>query len=458
MKLRTRLTIVFSLQVAILLIVFSVFIYYSSEDFRAEQFRERLRDKANSTAKLLIEVQEVDLQLLAIIDRNTRTLINEFVCIFDKKGEMLYASYPDKPEIDALKVFIPEIQQEKEYNFSYKNKEAIGIVFTSGIDDYYVIASASDMYGIGKMTYLKWLLLFSFSASIIIIIISAMVFSKQALSPIAHVISQMAKISASNLNSRLNQRKSKDEIQYLTNTFNQMLDRIEEAFELQKNFVRDASHELRTPLTSVTSQIDVALLKERDSNEYRETLQSVREDIAKMNSMVNGLLQLAQSFTDLHRITTLPLRIDELIFECQKDMQKIHPDLSVNIQWERFPDSEEECYVNGNEQLLKTLFVNLTDNAYKFSDNKKVNITLRFDDTRFIVLFSNTGKAVDTGEQHRVFEPFYRGINSYTTTGSGIGLSLVKRIIDFHKGTVMYESKPPGETSVTVTLPKAKSG
>jgi len=454
MKLRTRLTIVFSVLVAIIIFIFSFFIYLSSEDFRSEQFVERLRDKANTTIKLLVEVQEVDKPLLEIIDRNTRSLINEFICIFKSNGDLVYASYPYNDEISILRNEINNIKSSKEHHFKYKLKEAIGITYHFEEEKYYVIASATDTYGIGKIRYLKWLLVFSFSVSIFVILLTGFIFSRQALTPITQVINQMEKISASNLNIRLKEQKNRDEIYFLTHTFNKMLDRIEEAFNLQKNFVRDASHELRTPLTSITSQIDVTLLKERNNKEYEDTLTSIREDISKINAMVNSLLQLAQSHTDLLKISSYPIRIDEVLFECQKEMQKIHTDFSAKIEWGKVPESDNECYVIGNEQLLKTVFYNLSDNAYKFSDNKKVRIIITITQKNIEIIFKNTGQTLNKDEHQKVFEPFFRGCNSQSTPGSGIGLSLAKKILEFHSGEIYVISSCENETTILVTLPR----
>lgn len=455
MKLRTRFTIVFTVFVAVILLLFSVVIYYSSEDFRGVQYRERLKDRANSTIKLLIEVQEVDKPLLEIIDKSTRTLINEFICIFDKNSELLYASYAYNDEIEILKARISGIAKDNDYHFAYRDKEAVGILYRYNNEDYYVFAAGTDTYGISKIVYLKWMLLFSLAVSILVIIIVGLIFSRQALMPISQVVSEMDKISASNLNIRLREPVNQDEIFYLTRTFNSMLTRIEEAFDLQKNFVRDASHELRTPLTSITSQIDVTLLNDRESHEYKETLVSIREDISNINTMVNSLLQLAQAFTDLFKISLSPIRIDELIFEAQKDVQKAYPEFNVNTDWLKTPETENDFYVNGNEQLLKTVIVNLLENAYKFSDNKRVDVRIGFDEQYMKMTFTNTGPTISSEEYLKVFEPFYRSYNARDTSGSGIGLSLVKKILLFHKGQVAVSTENSSVTHIIITIPKA---
>lgn len=454
MKLRTRFTIVFTVFVAVILLLFSVVIYYSSEDFRGVQYRERLKDRANSTIKLLIEVQEVDKPLLEIIDKSTRTLINEFICIFDRNSELLYASYAYNDEIEILKARISGIAKDNDYHFAYRDKEAVGILYRYNNEDYYVFAAGTDTYGISKIVYLKWMLLFSLAVSILVIIIVGLIFSRQALMPISQVVSEMDKISASNLNIRLREPVNQDEIFYLTRTFNSMLTRIEEAFDLQKNFVRDASHELRTPLTSITSQIDVTLLNDRESHEYKETLVSIREDISNINTMVNSLLQLAQAFTDLFKISLSPIRIDELIFEAQKDVQKAYPEFNVNTEWLNTPEDDNDFYVNGNEQLLKTVIVNLLENAYKFSDNKRVDIRIGFDARYMKITFTNTGPTISTEEYSKVFEPFYRSYNARDTAGSGIGLSLVKKILLFHKGQAAVSTENSSVTHIIITIPK----
>jgi len=108
------------------------------------------------------------------------------------------------------------------------------------------------------------------------------------------VISQVDKITASNLNRRVKAGNGRDEIAQLALIFNQMLARLEEAFAVQKSFVAHASHEIRTPLTAITGQIEVTLFQERTSQEYRQVLGSLLEDVRSITRLANGLLELTQ--------------------------------------------------------------------------------------------------------------------------------------------------------------------
>jgi signal transduction histidine kinase len=232
-----------------------------------------------------------------------------------------------------------------------------------------------------------------------------------------------------------------------------MLSRIEKSFELQKSFVSNASHELRTPLAAIKSEIQVALEKDRTPEEYKEILKSLNIDNQRLIQLINGLLQLAKSEKGDKSLQMAPIRIDEVLFEVQDELQHQHHNYRISIDFEEIPDDDESVTINGNKSLLRTLFNNLIDNACKYSENNMAVINIRFNNSNCIINVSDTGIGISKGDQEKVFEPFFRTKNASNYKGYGIGLSICKRIVDIHGGRIILKSDLGQGSNFNVILP-----
>ena len=339
MKIGNRLTFQFSFIVVIILVLFSISIYYFSQNFRKNKVYIRLTDKALTTARLLIEVKEVDKTLLKLIDKNSKGLPEQQVEIFNSDFQKIYNS-TETDTISYTKSIFYKIILKGNVHFLDKNKDAIGIKYKYAGSTYIVLASANDLYGINKLNDLLLLLVISLFTSIIITIAAGKLFSKQILNPILNVIRQVDSITALNLKSTVDEGNQKDELTLLAKTFNKMLQRLESAFEMQRNFALNASHELRTPLTSVTGQIEIALMKKREISEYENILISILEDIKNLNEISNGLLDLVHSSVDASSLMLKEIRIDELVIQIQKEMLKRHANNIIYFNFDELPEDE----------------------------------------------------------------------------------------------------------------------
>lgn len=453
LNIRSRLTVQFTYIVAFILVLFSFIIYYFSASYREAEFYSRLEKKALTTAKLLIEVKEVDYNLMKIIDRNSlNALHNERVMIYDDKDHQIYNSL-DHDSIQISKAFLYKIRNEKSIRYHESKNEAIGLIFTLNTDHYVVIASAYDNYGRIKLYNLIWIILAGFIISIGSTVFFGRIYANKALKPMSDVVSQVDKITIASLNMRVKEGNGTDEIAQLAITFNKMLERLESAFEMQRNFVSNASHELRTPLTSITGQIEVSLMKPRTQVEYEAILESVLEDIKNLNALSNGLLDLAKASSDISAIALHPLRIDEILWETRAELIKRKKDYKISIEFREPLEDEKELIVLGNDHLLKTAIVNLMDNACKFSTNKSVEIFLSISGKCIIAEFTDKGIGIDKVDMEKIFHPFFRAKNAKDISGNGLGLTLTDKIIRIHRGTVSIESQLQKGTIVTVNIP-----
>ncbi|HQB76771.1 MAG TPA: HAMP domain-containing sensor histidine kinase [Tenuifilaceae bacterium] len=452
MNIKLRLSFQFSLAIALILLLFSAGIYLFSASHRRVEFASRLEKSAINSARLLIDVKEVDSKLLNIIDRNTvKALTREMVFIYDSRyNEMYRSADSDFPRIDSLTIY--NVLSKGRMAFSMGELEGVGMLYHDGGKRFIVIALAYDEYGHNELQRLKYMLFVAMFIFLGLLFPLGLFLAGRALAPISKVVKEVEQISAQRLDRRVDTGNGKDEIARLAQTFNSMLERLEAAFEMQRSFVSNASHELRTPLTSITGQIEVTLLKERDKAEYEAILQSILEDIRSLNTLSNGLLELAQSSVDFTAIKVKPLRVDELLLVARQDVLRRNTAYSVDVRYFDLPDDSEVLLIMGSENLLRIAFINLIDNACKFSPNYRADVSIGFENGFVVIKISDSGIGIHPEEIEKVTIPFYRGKNTRSQTGHGIGLSLAKKIVELHRGNMQIVSLLNSGTTITIRL------
>ncbi|MEM9834815.1 MAG: ATP-binding protein [Bacteroidota bacterium] len=456
MNIRQKLTYQFAAIVAAILLVSFLAIYLFSSLHRKHEYNSRLKDKAISTAQFLIEQDEVDTTILKIIDhKNLGALFAEKVIIYNYLNEIVYSTDEDNI-IQASPDMLDQLRLDGEIQFTRGNFEVAGVPYIDQYNRFIVFTAAYDIYGVSKLRNLRIILLTVFFSSILIVLLSGWVYAGRALHPMAKVVDQVRTITAQNLHVRVNEGNQQDEIAQLAKTFNSMLSRLEGAFTFQKMFVSNASHELRTPLTVVISQLEVSLLKERSVADYQRTLASVFEDIRHLTQTLNRLLALAQISAEEARLKLSRQRIDDLLWQCRDELLRQQPHYQITIDLTSLPEEEEQLYLKVDEPMLKMAFLNLMDNACKFSADHRVTVTLWADEQQIKVTFADQGVGIAPEDLPHIFEPFFRSSQTAEIRGQGIGLSIVDRIIKLHGATLQVSSQIYQGTLIEVAFPASK--
>ncbi|MBX2915088.1 MAG: HAMP domain-containing histidine kinase [Cyclobacteriaceae bacterium] len=452
MQIRTRLTLQFTLLVSTIVLLSFLAIYFFASQFTEQDFERRLREKAITSAILLIKVDQVDTTLLKIIDRAKRdNLYRETIRVFDDEGKEIYHS-GDTIRLHINQNLIQEVQAEGERKLHYQEFTVTGIPFRDRGKDYVIIALAEDVNGYNRLVDLRRLLMAQFFILIGLVFISGWIYSGRALRPIQKVIADVQSISPQNLAHRLEESKHPDEIGKLISIFNGLLTRIENAFKLQKMFVSNVSHELKNPLTNITSQLEVTLLNERPREEYQRTIESVLDDIKSLNHLSVSLLDLARLTQDSDTFSMAEVRLDEILWDARERVQAIDAGYRVEVIINDMPEDENKLVVNGNPHLLKTAFQNLIENACKFSHDGRAEVILTCKTEALEVTVVDKGPGIEKKDLENVFQPFFRTDATSKVKGYGVGLSLSQRIISIHKGKISIESVPGKGTRISVLL------
>ncbi|AUD07165.1 sensor histidine kinase [Spirosoma pollinicola] len=453
MKIRTRLSLTFVGVVAAILLLFSFVVYATAEYFRQRDFYTQLSDKAKNVARLLLDEDEVNTRLLRIIERNNITALpEEQINIYDENNQILYSTRDSsivKPEVLSL------IREKREVFIRRTHAEIVGFTHRHRNRNYVLVASAYDRYGIEEIGHLQTIMVVGFLCSLALVGAIGWAYAGRSLRPISNVVREVDQITASNLNQRLTAGSDDDELAQLAHTFNLMLDRVQEAFEVQRNFVANASHELRTPLTIITGQIEVTLLKRRTVEEHEEKWKAALEVIQRMNKLTNNLLDLTMVSLGATPLKFSEVSIDEIIYQAAQMLMNRQLDYTVFFSFDGEMDKlHPSLTMEGNKSLLYSAFFNLMENGCKFSEKKQINVILGANEQWVTIDFKDEGVGILESDIKSIYEPFFRAENVKRIHGHGVGLPLTYRIIQLHRGQIDVVSQIGQGTTFTVRLPK----
>ena len=437
MTLKNRISLVVSSLFTILFGLASTVIFVLYSNFRKEEFRERLEIKALSNIKLLVNVKQLDDQLLKMIDQNSiNKLYDEKTLVFDSNYKLIYSSIDDAKinwSIDDLKY----LKKHKTFFKQQGNYEVYGVFYDTNDKDFYALISATDDYGKRKLLFLRYTLIISylFFTCICWVLTSFMV--KKAMSPLRILHQKIKNINENNLDTRIASKSNKNEVDLIANEFNFMMDRIEISYQKQKEFTAHASHELRTPLSRITSQIENTISDSSTSDKGKSFLRTILSDVNQLTELITSLLVLSkidnknQENNEVHRM-------DEILFSAIENVNKSFPDFVILFDMEESDNLDTALEIKGNKNLLEIALSNVLKNACAYSDNKQAEVKISTQENQLIISVLNTGKTLSETEQKNLFQPFMRGENSKGTSGFGLGLRIVNRILMLHQAQISY--------------------
>ena len=277
--------------------------------------------------------------------------------------------------------------------------------------------------------------------------------SRRALSPVDALVRTARQVSGTNLNSRLQKLDTGDELQRLSDTLNEMLDRIESAFLRITQFTADASHELRTPVSLIRTEAELALRRSRGEAEYRESLRHILLEAERTTALIEQLLSLARTDSGRETLNLQSVDLRETlrsVVEGWRQMATLR-----NLQFSESLDPTDSL-VMGDETLLRRLADILLDNAFKYTSSPgSVRLTLESKGESAVITVQDSGIGIAEEDHSKIFERFYRvdKARSRAQGGAGLGLAIAQWIVSQHGGSITVESHPGQGAAFRVELP-----
>jgi len=454
MKIRLKLTLLFAGLFGVLLLAFALTLYLTTAAHREADYFQRLRQLAITKTNLLVDAGVPPATLELIYKNSLTTLPQEEVAIFDTAFQLLYHDIGDIDKLRETKGMLDSIMALKEIHFYYEDLQVTGFLYPHRGNIYVITAAARDEEGLTRLHTLGLELMLGFTVAIALTLLAGIFFARKALQPVSAMVEKVAAISASRMDLRLSEGNRKDEIATLALTFNRMLDRLEQSFDAQKQFVGNISHELRTPLAAIIAEAEVSAIRSRSPEEYRETLRLILQDARRLSRLSTDLLDLAKTAYDPTGIQFSTVRPDEVLLDARQAILQANPGYRVLLHFEKEMEEGDCITVTGNEYLLRVAFSNLIENACKFSADKQCDVHIRYAKSQIALEFRDTGIGIPPEDLENIFTPFFRGANKRYAPGNGIGLSLTQRIVTLHHGTLTVTSHPGNGSAFTITLPQ----
>ena len=429
-----------------ILLVFSslAIVFYISENIIHSSVRTYLKDVViHRLDYLTIKNGEI------IIDSNFDTMIqNVEIAIYDKDFKFLYGNSPNGFEMDNRKskddkIMIIRSNNQKWYVY---NK-------TIELGDYGKVWIRGVMPNIGQSSAIETVIQISFVILPFFLILSAIggyIITKNAFTPIEKIRRIAEKINEGNdLSQRINLGKGDDELHTLANTFDVMFDRLQTSFENEIQFTSDVSHELRTPITVILTQAEYGKDSISSVEDAQKSFGIIEKEGQKMSKLVSQLLTLARMERGRQKLNIENINLSELleiIIETQTLSAK-----TKNIKF--VTKIMPEIYANIDEMMIMRVFTNLISNAISYGkQNGTITVELFLQENRIVSKISDDGIGISEDKLDKIWLRFYQVDPSKNGDNSGLGLSMVKKIIELHKGEIFVESELGKGTTFTIIL------
>ena len=429
-----------------ILLVFSslAIVFYISENIIHSSVRTYLKDVViHRLDYLTIKNGEI------IIDSNFDTMIqNVEIAIYDKDFKFLYGNSPNGFEMDNRKSKDDKIMIIRSNNqkwYVYNKIIELG--------DYGKVWIRGVMPNIGQSSAIETVIQISFVILPFFLILSAIggyIITKNAFTPIEKIRRIAEKINEGNdLSQRINLGKGDDELHTLANTFDVMFDRLQTSFENEIQFTSDVSHELRTPITVILTQAEYGKDSISSVEDAQKSFGIIEKEGQKMSKLVSQLLTLARMERGRQKLNIENINLSELlemIIETQTLSAKTK---NIKFVTKIIP----EIYANIDEMMIMRVFTNLISNAISYGkQNGTVTVELFLQKNRIVSKISDDGIGILEDKLDKIWLRFYQVDPSKNGDNSGLGLSMVKKIIELHKGEIFVESELGEGTTFTIIL------
>ena len=386
-------------------------------------------------------------------------LLDIVVQVFDTDGVIIASSKNTKGLPGILrKSFISVLQGRSRFDTIDSDTKSIGMffrLFTAPVFENekvaYIVQVASPLASIQTaLNNLKVALFILFPITVLATGLMGALLAKMSLRPVDSMVKAIHEMTAENLKLKLAVPATKDEIQKLAETFNDMLGRLEVAFTSQRQLFADLSHELKTPLTILKGEFEVILKKERPPEEYERILRSALEEIDRIAKLAEGLLLLAKFDSKEARLEKERFDLNLLAQAAVNNMKALSKLKQIEISFKPGKD----VLIDGDPSQIKTVFLNILDNAVKYTPPKgRISVTVGTEIGGAEVAIEDTGTGIPEEELPHVFDRFYRVDKSRNAAGFGLGLSIAKSIVEAHGGSIDVRSRLSQGTAFIVLLP-----
>ena len=446
-SIRSRIALWYLISMGFIVIIYSGLFFYITNNIVRKSTYTYLKERVNKSFSSIRYIQE-DKELE--IDDNLQTLNGSIqLSIFNNQKEFIYGNSPlnfkfDDTLSDNGKVRILKHKNQRWYLYEEKH-------FYKGYGDLWVrgvVESSVLEYTIEAIFFIT---LVGLPILLIFITIGGYIFSKQLFKPISKITEIAQEINdGDDLTKRINLGNGKDEIYNLANTFDNMFDKLQKSFENEVQFTSDVSHELRTPISVIMTQSEYGKDIEMTPEEAKHTFNIIFKESKKMSQLVSQLLTLVRIDKGHLKLNLENIDIGELL-EISLETQQINAN-KKNINF--ITNIEENIFTFIDEIMILRAFNNIISNAIFYGkENGFLKISSKKENNKIFITFEDNGIGISKENLDKIWIRFFQADSSRTTDNSGLGLPMVKGIIEAHNGNISVTSELGKGTTFSIILP-----
>lgn len=451
MKIRNRFTLISSFTFSVVFVIASVITYYSFYSYSEKIIYNELQKTCLLTGIFYLEKDELPENQHLLIGQQFRENSLEIITrVYNNKNHIVYGDKTIDANINAEK--LDYIRKNRKLNFKSKHHFYFGSYYHDNQGDFVVFVKKNDVEFKTMTDRLQIIMIMVLVIGLITIYIVSRVLSNLAYSPIKNIINQVNEIQASSLDRQIVSPNTKDDIQELVETYNNLFTRLSDTFIIQKNFINYVSHEFKTPLTAISGNLEVFAQKDRSSTEYKEMSEKVLENVYQIEDTMNTLMMLSglRNNTELNEI----FRVDELVWDINDQLPEIYDLKNTPIQIVLEVANDKLLSIKGNSNEIKIALYNIIENAVKYSNGNPIKISLLEQNNQLKIVIEDRGTGISEDDLTFIKQTFYRGKNVKDIKGSGVGLSLSNIIFKQNNIDFNIASKKDEGTTVTLLFPR----
>lgn len=441
MKIRDKILIYFSSTVIVLAAISFSLVYILFSEYREEEFQQQQNEKIKYTVGLVTEFQQMSEELALLLDaQDIHDFYDEKLLIFNGQKELIFSSLDSLPIVKTNQILNGLSPSNQWIETKEEDYDLIGVYLEHKGKTYYGVSKAYDAFGYSKMYFLRNVLIVLFAAATVIVIFVSLYLSNILSKPITKLAENLNKYDLGSQKSALLKPDTTSyELKHLTERFNELLKRTNEAFAFQKNAIHHISHELKTPVTVLVSELEKTRTY-TNVDDIKSVLASQINQAKSLGEIINVFLEISKIESG-QQIDKSEVRIDEVLFDIIDQLKMIYPDFSFEVNF--FPSEFEESrlVLKSNKMLIKQALQNLLLNCISYGSDQKAQIKIDCSlKNELRISISNYGETVSEKEERFLFHHSFRGKNSEGKIGFGLGLVLAKKIMDFHNAEIVYSN------------------
>lgn len=363
--------------------------------------------------------------------------------IYDSNLNVVYPSYSQKRYSDNIIVILEKLFNYREYIYSSS--------FIYNFSTYYVNVSYNAVNLLNDAARIIFLVMISGAIGLFLFVPIVSRTSYKLIGPIKNMTEITKTITVNNINTRLDIKGTQDELKELSQTFNEMMDRIEEGYKTQQQFVSDASHELRTPIAVIKGYVNMLdRWGKNDKAVLEESISAIKNETESMQDLIEKLLFIARSDKSTLTYTKEDFKISLILNEIEKETKMIDSKHKLYFKF------YEDANIYGDIKRIKQAIRILIDNAMKFTpQDGYIMVSSFIQDDYYVIKIEDTGIGIEKKDLEKIFERLYRAEQSRSKEigGHGLGLSIAKIIVLGHKGKIKVKSTLGKGSEFSILLP-----